>query len=189
MTSQQAVLQTVHGELVLNVGDLIERAIAVKQAAQEKKFQSFNPSTDNFPFLLKQSGVRDLGRYSFRWTSKTDFNKHGGYSAQSNYQLQGLKGQKPLTTPEALSQINVRPNMHATTRELLGLFITHHAEMVTFLRRKHRLIAMGNDLFHRHGAAILTLKRREFLLHDLSYIGSVTWLPSDIFVTRIEDPS
>ncbi|MEN9621660.1 MAG: hypothetical protein RLZZ67_94 [Candidatus Parcubacteria bacterium] len=188
MTSQQALLQPVYGELLLNVGDLIERALAIKRAAQKKKFQSFNPSTDNFQFLLQQSGVRDVGRYQQRWTPKTDFEKHGGYSAYSHYQLKGMKGHKPLTTLGVLGQLNVRPNMHATTRELMGLFLNHHAEMVMFLKRKHRLIALGNDMFHQYGAAILILKRRKFLLQDLSCRLTVAWLPSDIFVTRI-DPS
>lgn len=187
-SSSSALRQPVYGELLLNVGDLIEQALARKQEINKKEFQSFNPSTDNFPFLLKQSGVRDIGRYAVRWSPKGDFNRHGGYSRFSNYQLRSLEGYEPLSTPQALWQISVRRNMYATTRELLGVLISHRSELCKLLRQKHRLVAIGSDMFHYGGAAILTLTRREIFLSEVLCDGLTTWLPSDLFLTRIEDP-
>ena len=188
MSSSLALLQPAFVDSGINVGRSIELALAAKQTTKQKVFQSFNPSTDNFPFLLEESGVYDEGRYGWRWTKKTDFENWGGYSSHSTYQLKDLEGSRKLATPEALSQVGVVHRMLATTRELLGVYLTHRDDMRKFLRHGHRLIAPGSDFFHPHGAAVLRLRKGRLSLKEVPYINTAVWLPSDIFLVRYKDP-
>lgn len=185
MLSSTVAIQPALTDSGINVGLYLERLLALRREAQQKIFRSFNPETDNFPFLLERSGLRDAGGYLARWTDKTDFNRRKGYSDQSEYQMRGVAGLKPVSTRVVMGQLNLRHKQHTTTRELIGLFVAHPDEMKRFLTRKHRLVALGADMFHPFGAALIVFKRNRFVLREIPHIGEVLWDPSDIFITRL----
>lgn len=193
MPLPQTTIQPRYDDSGVNVGDLVLRALAAKQASLERKFELFNPTSDNFPLLFKVSGVRDSGHYTLRWSPKTDFEKSKGYSKHTGYRLilvkRFRKVSKVLTTFELLDKLNIEPTLHATTRELLGLFVAHRLEIKKFLKQGHRIVALGHDIFHPHGAALLSLRKGRLCLIDIPFTGQATWLPSDMFIVRVKDPS
>ncbi len=170
------------------VGDLVSHALERKKRAKEsagKVFESFNPTSDNFEFLIKQSGLIDKGEYLSRFQSSRTFRINWNYSDCDTYKLYMITGApRMLRTSEVLGQIGMARTYHASTRELIGLYLSHRIEFQSMLNHGFRIVALGADPFHLHGCATIVCKRGQYIIREVHLVGRPLFRSNDVFVVR-----
>ncbi len=172
-----------------NVGVLAEQALKTDALKQGASLQVLNPTTDNFPFLLEQSGARDLGGFTKIWCSKSSMGKTNSYSNLSDYVTRPTDSKEQIKHTELLGKFNLLSTRYASLRELLAVFESRKVELLALLRKGGRLIALGRDILNPYDASCICIEHGRLVLKKILIDGDTVWLPRDLFVIRTQAPT
>jgi hypothetical protein len=170
---------------------------AFKKATQDlgRDFLVENPvSEDDFPHLLKMSGLVDINNSTHKWR-KEWLEPHRGYSKHTHYRFKWLSPEFmgwDVSSIEMMSILDIRMFMgQATTRELVAFFRGHKDFTLKQLKSGKKFVALGKDLFNLMGdtPSMIVLNKGRPTLTTIENFYEKKWDGSYLFLSRISNRS